>query len=143
MFSTNCGITEKEPTHPMAKLPEHHDGAERRFFLLTRLRNGRVKADRVRTDDDPRLRSRAAFALITLDSVLQTDDELSPADAAGRGGCSAAYGGDEGYLLRPEISNSIKDFRGLFQALRDATEDTMLEIDPKSRSDAEWRVCAD
>ncbi len=47
----------------MAKLPQHHDGVEHRFFLLTRLRNGRVKADRIRTDDDPRLRSRAAFAL--------------------------------------------------------------------------------
>jgi len=127
----------------MAKSPKHDDGSERRFFLLTKLRNGRVKAERIRTDKDPRLRSRTAFALITLDSAPQTDDELIPADAAGRGGCSAAYGGDEGYLLRPQIANSIKDFRGLFHALRDATEDTMLEIDPKSRSDAEWRVCAD
>ena len=125
----------------MAKLPKHHDGAECRFFLLTLLRNGRVKADRIRTDDDPRLRSRAAFALITLDADLQTDDELNSEDVAGRGACSAAYGGGEGYLLRPPIAKSIKDFRGLFRALRDAIEDTMLEVDRKRRSGAKWRVC--
>jgi hypothetical protein len=127
----------------MARSPKHHDGAERRFFLLKKLRNGRVKAERIRTDKDPRLRSRTAFALITLDSAPQTDDELNPADAAGRGGCSAAYGGDEGYLLRPQIANSIKGFRGLFHALRDSTEDTMLQIDRMDRSGPEWRICTD
>jgi hypothetical protein len=126
----------------MAKLPKHHDGAEHRFFLLTLLRNGRVKADRIRTDDDPRLRSRAAFALITLASVLPKDEELNLADPAGRIGCSTADANDEGYLLRPRIANSIDDFRGLFHALRRATEDTILEIDRKGRLGAEWRVCA-
>jgi len=68
----------------MAKLPKHHDGAELRFFLLTLLRNGRVKADRVRTDDDPRLRSRAAFALITPNSVLPASVESNVASATER-----------------------------------------------------------
>ena len=127
----------------MAKLPEHHDGAEQRFFLLTRLRNGRVKADRVRTDDDPRLRSRAAFALITPNSVLPASVESNVASATERDSGRAAERLDEGYLLRPQIAESIENFRGLFHALRDATEDTILEIDRKGRLGAEWYVCAD
>ena len=127
----------------MAKLPKHHDGAELRFFLLTLLRNGRVKADRVRTDDDPRLRSRAAFALITPNSVLPESVESNVASATERDSGRAAERLDEGYLLRPQIAESIENFRGLFHALRDATEDTILEIDRKGRLGAEWYVCAD
>jgi len=127
----------------MAKLPKHDDGAERRFFLLTKLRNGRVKAERIRTDKDPRLRSRTAFALITPNLVLPASVESNVASATERDSGKAAERLDEGFLLRPKIAESIENFRGLFHALRDATEDTMLEIDPKSRSDAEWRVCAD
>jgi hypothetical protein len=127
----------------MVKLPKHHDGAERRFSLLTLLRNGRVKADRIRTEDDPRLRSRTPFALITPNSVLPASVESNVASATERDSGKAAERLDEGYLLRPQIAESIENFRGLFHALRDATEDTLLEIDPKSRSDAEWRVCAD
>jgi len=127
----------------MAKSPEHHDGAEQRFFLLTRRRNGRVKAERIRTDKDPRLRSRAAFALIMPSSVLPASVESNVASATERDSGKAAERLDEGYLLRPQIAESIENFRGLFHALRNATEDTLLEIDPKSRSDAEWRVCAD
>lgn len=127
----------------MAKSPKHDDGAELRFFLLTRLRNGRVKAERIRTDKDPRLRSRAAFALITPKSVLPASVESNVASATERDSGKAAERLDEGYLLRPQIAESIENFHGLFHALRDATEDTILEIDPKSRSDAEWRVCAD
>jgi hypothetical protein len=126
----------------MAKLPKHHDGAELRFFLLTLLRNGRVKADRVRTDDDPRLRSRAAFALITPNSVLPASVESNVASATERDSGKAAERLDEGYLLRPQIAESIENFRGLFHALRDATEDTTLEIDRKGRLGAKWRVCA-
>lgn len=126
----------------MAELPKHHDGAERRFFLLTLLRNGRVKADRIRTEDDPRLRSKAAFALITPNSVLPASVESNVTSATDRDSGRAAERLDEGYLLRPQIAESIENFRGLFHALRDATEDTILEIDRKGRLGAEWRVCA-
>ena len=54
----------------MADLPKHQNGIESRFFLLTLLRDGRVKSDRIRTEADPRLRSRRPFALITVDSFL-------------------------------------------------------------------------
>lgn len=127
----------------MAKLPKHHDGAELRFFLLTLLRNGRVKADRIRTEDDPRLRSRTPFALITPNSVLPASVESNVASATERDSGKAAERLDEGYLLRPQIAESIESFRGLFHALRDATEDTILEIDRKGHLVAEWHVCAD
>lgn len=126
----------------MAKSPKHHDGAERRFFLLTKLRNGRIKAERIRTDKDPRLRSRSAFALITPNSVLPVRDESNVPGTTERDSGKAAERLDEGYLLRPQIAESIENFRGLFHALRDATEDTILEIDQKGRLGAEWHVCA-
>jgi len=126
----------------MAKLPKHHDGAERRLFLLTLLRNGRVKADRIRTKDDLRLRPRTPFALITPNSVLPASVEPNVASATERDSGRAAERLDEGYLLRPQIAESIENFRGLFHALRDATEDTILEIDRKGRLGVQWRVCA-
>jgi hypothetical protein len=125
----------------MAKSPKHHDGAELRFFLLTRLRNGRVKAERIRTDKDPRLRSRTPFALIMPNSVLPASVESNVASATERDSSKAAERLDEGYLLRPKIAESIENFHGLFHALRDATEDTILEIDRKGRLGAEWHVC--
>lgn len=127
----------------MAQLLKHHDGIENRSFLLTLLWDGRVKAERIRSDKDPRLRSKAAFALITLASVLPKGEELNLADPAERNGCSTADSNDEGYLLRQQIAESIDNFRGLFHALREATEDTMLEIDQMVNSGTEWRVCSD
>jgi hypothetical protein len=124
----------------MVDLSRLQEETERRIFLLTLLRNGRVKADRIRTEDDPRLRSKTPFALITLESVLQADDESNLAGAIERDVNRGADGIDEGYLLRPRIAKSIEDFHGLFQALRNAKEDTILEIDRKGRSGTEWRV---
>ena len=127
----------------MADLPKHQHGIEKRFFLLTLLKDGRVKADRIRTEADPRLRSRRPFALITVDSFLLTEDERNLADAAGWDAGRLVDGVDEGYLLRQRIAESIEDFHGIFHALRDATEDTMLQIDRMDRSGAEWRICTD
>jgi hypothetical protein len=121
MFSADCGAAEKD-RNPMAEFPKDQDRIERRIFLLTKLRDGRVKADRIRTEDDRRLRSRAPFALITIDPNHMADDE--------------------GYLLRPRIAELMGDFRSIFQALRDVTEDATLEIDRTDRSAAGWRVCA-
>lgn len=140
MFSADCEVTEKD-RNPMAKLLKDHDGTERRIFLLTRLRNGRVKADRIRTDDDPRLRSKTPFALITVDNIRLTDNETNLEDAARRNLRRVAVLKDEGYLLRPRIARSMGDFGGLFRALRCATEDTVLEVDQTGFSGAEWRVC--
>jgi hypothetical protein len=141
MFSVDCGAAEKD-RNPMAEFPKDQDRIDRRIFLLTKLRDGRVKADRIRTDDDPRLRSKAPFALITVDTNRMADDEANLADAAGQDANRLADGDDGGFLLRPRIAESIGDFRGIFQALRDVTEDAMLEIDRTDRSAAEWRVCA-
>jgi hypothetical protein len=70
------------------------------------------------------------------------DDEANLADAAGQDANRMGDGADEGYLLRPRIAESMGDFRSIFQALRDVTEDATLEIDRTDRSAAEWRVCA-
>jgi hypothetical protein len=126
----------------MAEFPKDQDRIERRVFLLTKLKDGRVKADRIRTEDDRRLRSRAPFALITVDTNRMADDEANLADAAGQDANRMGDGADEGYLLRPRIAESMGDFRSIFQALRDVTEDATLEIDRTDRSAAEWRVCA-
>lgn len=133
----------KRNRKPMAELPEHQNGIESRSFLLTLLRDGRVRAERIRAEDDPRLHSKAPFALITVDSFLLTEDERNLADAAGWDAGRLVDGVDEGYLLRQRIAESIEDFHGLFHALRDATEDTMLQIDRMDRSGAEWRICTD
>ena len=127
----------------MAELPKHRNGIEKRFFLLTLLKDGRVKAERIRTETDPRLRSRRPFALITLDSPPLTEHEMNRADAAGWDVGGRVDGVNEGYLLRPRIAESIEDFHGLFRALRDSTEDTMLQIDRMDRSGPEWCVCTD
>jgi hypothetical protein len=39
----------------MAEFPKDQDRIERRVFLLTKLKDGRVKADRICSEDDPRL----------------------------------------------------------------------------------------
>ena len=127
----------------MAELPEHQDGIESRSFLLTLLKDGRVKGERIRDEDDPRLHSKAPFALITVDSFLLTDDEMNLADAAGWDARRLVDGVGQVDLLRPRIAESMDDIDGLFQALRDAAEDTMLEVDHMGHSGAEWRVCAD
>jgi len=127
----------------MADLPKHQHGIEKRFFLLTLLRDGRVKADRIRTEADPRLRSRRPFALITVDALLLTEVEMNLADAVGWDVGGLVDGVNEGHLLRPRIAESIEDFHGIFHALRDETEDTMLQIDRMDRSGAEWRICTD
>jgi len=117
----------------MEDLLKHQEESERRIFLLTLLKNGRVKADRIRAEDDPRLRSKTPFALITPNSVLPASVESNVASATERDSGRDAERLDEGYLPRPQIAESIENFRGLFHALRDATEDTILEIDRKGR----------
>lgn len=101
-----------------------------------------MRADRVRTEDDPRLRLRAPFALIKVDNIRFTDNETNIEDAAGLDLIKVAILEDEGYLLRPRIAKSIGGIYGFFEALRDATEDTMLELDRKAHSGPEWRVCS-
>jgi hypothetical protein len=39
----------------MAVSPKDQDGIERRVILLTKLKDGRVKADRICSEDDPKL----------------------------------------------------------------------------------------
>lgn len=102
----------------MADLPKHQHGIEKRFFLLTLLRDGRVKADRIRTEADPRLRSRRPFALITVDSFLLRDDEMNLADAAGWDVGRLVDGVGQADLLRPPIAKSVGDISGFLHVLR-------------------------
>ena len=124
----------------MAELPKHQDGIESRSFLLTLLKHGRVKAERIRNENDPRLHSKAPFALITVDSLLLTDDEMNLADAAGWDVSRLVDGVGQIDLLRPRIAESMGDIDGIFQSLRDATEDTVLEVNQMGSSGPEWRV---
>jgi len=124
----------------MGSLPKHQEESERRIFLLTLLKNGHIKADRMRTDKDPRLRSRTAFALITLEAVLPAGDESNLSDSTKPSGGSVEDERDEAYLLRRRIAESMEDFRGIFHALRKVKEDTILEFYRTGLRWAGWRV---
>lgn len=127
----------------MAELPTREDGIESRSFLLTLLKDGRVKAERIRAEDDPRLSSKAPFALMTVDSFLLTDDEMNFADTAGLDVARLVDGVGQADLLRPRTAKSFGDISDFFLALGDATEDTTLEIIRAGGSEPEWRVCED
>lgn len=102
----------------MAELPEHQNGIESRSFLLTLLRDRRVRAERIRAEDDPRLHSKAPFALITVDSFLLRDDEMNLADAAGWDVGRLVDGVGQADLLRPPIAKSVGDISGFLHVLR-------------------------
>jgi hypothetical protein len=90
-----------------------------RVFVLTELKDGRVRAQRVRSPYDPRLHDSEAFAIVAVDT-LAADAETGDEEIRDIG---------KEVILRPRIYHRLvldSDFLG---ALADAANDCTLEMD--------------
>jgi hypothetical protein len=99
---------------------------ESRVFLLTAMRDGTVKAERIRSAADTRLRSKQSFAVIRVESFLLTDGEIEALERMSYEPERMVDGIGEAYVLRPRIASRLGGIDEFFAALRDVTEDVLL-----------------
>ncbi len=105
---------------------ETQDGITSRTFLLTALTDGRIKAERILTADDPRLSSPKPFLLITVDTFLLSDQEVAVLGDVNR----LIEGVGMTQTLRPKQAKRLGiDTNAFYEVLRDETGDVLLEPD--------------
>jgi hypothetical protein len=109
---------------------ETQDGMASRTFLLTVLTDGRIKAERILTADDPRLSSPKPFLLITVDTFLLSDHEIEVLGDVNR----LVEGVGMFKVIRPILAKRRGiDASAFFEVLRDETGDVLLEPDDEVR----------
>ena len=105
---------------------ETQNGITSRTFLLTALTDGRIKAERTLTADDPRLFSPKPFLLVTVDTFLLSDQEIVVLGDVER----LVDGVRMFKILRPQLAKRRGfDVNVSFNVLRDETGDVLLEPD--------------
>ena len=98
-------------------------GVTTRVFVLTEIEVGRIKAERVRSPFDPRLRSGRAFAIAAVHSIAACGDD------------PAIDGVGEEVILRPRIYDGYSYACNFLSALADVEGDCMLTLQSDSGGD--------
>jgi hypothetical protein len=113
-------------------------------FLLTKLKNGKVKAETIESANDPRLSSTMPFALIALDRFVVTEEELyfdrSDTDLMKVAECidgDVVDGVGVATIMRPRVAKNLGGIDAFFLALTGITKDVVLTPAFEEEADGE------
>lgn len=102
-------------------------------FLLTKLGNRTVKAETIESPEDPRILSKAPFALIALDRFVVANEELvfdrTDADLANVAETidgSVVEGVGVAAIMRPRVAKNLGGIDPFILALTDVKKDVVL-----------------